>query len=75
MLKYLQSEFPSEGWFAIRDGFGWVYQNRAGDTAHWCSELAPTHAGDDYTACDVFMLNRRGKPQQPLRRGSTYSTA
>lgn len=71
-LKQLRQRFPEEGWVAVSDGFGWGYQNDAGDTAHWVSSLAPSYPDDDNTFQSQFYVYRRGKSPELLCNGNTY---
>lgn len=58
-LGKLREKFPAEGWRAERAGFGWHYANNMGDTAHWCSCLAPRYPDDDETSVSRFYIYRK----------------
>ncbi len=59
VIDYLQKKYPNEGWKAIREGFGWRYQNKLGDNAWWCAALAPRYDGDDDTFSKQFHIYRK----------------
>jgi hypothetical protein len=74
VLKYLKEQFPTEGWKAERQGFGWNYSNIRGDQVYWVSAIASRYDGDDNTfQSQLYLYPRSGRPKL-LLTGRTYST-